>query len=143
MTRWRNPPGGRRRPFHSGPGAGQNEDGGPHGPDELVSGFIRSDVPYLDGEGIALDVILGPQLFHEGEDGEDVLDKGDVRQVELLVGEQAGGDRRQDGVLRSADPDFSLEAQVLGPPDPNSFHRDNSKGSARKRQDARLAFRFV
>ena len=111
----------------------QDEDGGPHRPDQLVGRFVRGDAPDVDVEGVPLDLVFGPELFHQGQDGEDVLDQGDVRQVEVLAGEQAGRDRREDGVLRAADPDLSLEPQVVLPPDADAFHGINSKGSARKK----------
>ena len=100
----------------------EDEDGRPHRPHQLVGGFVRGDLADPDVEGVPLDLVFGAQLFHQGEDGVDVLDQRDVRQMDVLAGEQAGRDGRQDGVLRPADADLAPEAQVVVPPDADAFH---------------------
>ena len=49
------------------------------------------------------------------EHGVDVLHERDVLEADWLVGQEGGGDGGQDGVLRAADPDLPLQAEVVSP----------------------------
>jgi hypothetical protein len=106
----------------------EDEDGGAHGPDELVGGLVRADLRHAEGDGVAGGRGGAAEVGDEGQDGLDVLDPGDVGEPELLARQQRGGDGRQDGVLGPAHADFAPQAQVAAAADEEFLHGPDCKG---------------
>jgi len=94
-------------PCHERP---QDEDGGPHGPHEIVGGLAAYDVSAVDAQGLALPLHLRPVVGQELFDRPDVGQIGDVVVGAPAVGKKGRHQDRESGVLRAADshPPFEL-----------------------------------
>ena len=115
---------GNLRPMHPGHQRPQNQDGGPHGPHELVRGPGALQFSGMDRQAIALAPVferrIHPQLFQQHTQRRNIPNLGNVLQHDGFVGEQCRRDNRQGGVLGAADCDAAFQRPA--PLDQKFFH---------------------
>ena len=101
----------------------ENEDRGPHGPDELVGRFVRPDLRDAQGHPVPGRAVGAAEIGDERQDGLDILHLRDIREPDLLARQERCGDRRQDGVLGPAHADLTLQAKAGIAADEELFHQ--------------------